>query len=170
MERTDIVCRPMTFSDIDAVQGFLLDQLQDLFGQSGRAAITKDIWGLAEKYLQPESAGMWVAVQSDGSIVGTIAASRYNDRIVCLKGRYCAETTAEVGRCYIRADRRRQGLGERLLTQATAFCRKQGYRYLYLHTHRFLPGGFAFWQKQGFSITVEEGGPAEIVHMEKELA
>jgi GNAT superfamily N-acetyltransferase len=86
-----------------------------------------------------------------------------------LKGRYHLPTTAEVGRCYIDAGLRRQGIGSRLVTAMTEFCREHGYRTMYLHTHRFLPGGFNFWEKQGFVITIDQGGSLDIVHMEKLL-
>ncbi|QJW48891.1 GNAT family N-acetyltransferase [bacterium BFN5] len=74
-----------------------------------------------------------------------------------------------MGRCYIDQSLRRQGLGSKLLQAAEGYCREQQFRCMYLHTHCFLPGGFQFWQKHGFQITLDEGGSDQIVHMEKFL-
>lgn len=167
MDSRNIVIRKIDNSDIASVQNFLLGQLQDLFSQDGQSAVTDDVWGLAKLYIEPVRNQMWAAFTPDGTVTGTIAICEYNDRITVLKGRYPKATTAEIGRCYIDKTLRRQGIGSRLLKEAEAFCREQGYRMIYLHTHHFLPGGFHFWQSQGFTITLDEGGSYELVHMEK---
>ncbi|TCL35458.1 ribosomal protein S18 acetylase RimI-like enzyme [Anaerospora hongkongensis] len=167
METRNVVIRRVEHNDIASVQNFLLGQLQDLFCKEGQSAVTADVLGLAKLYIEPVRNQMWAAFSPDGTVVGTIAICEYNDRITVLKGRYPAGTTAEVGRCYIDKTLRRQGIGSRLLTIAETFCREQGYRMIYLHTHHFLPGGFHFWQSQGFAITLDEGGSYELVHMEK---
>lgn len=165
----EIIIRPINQADIQAVQTFLFRQLKELFAQEGQTAITGDVWGLKQKYLEPENCNLWGAFTREGEIAGTGAICTYNDRIEVLKGRYHLPATAEVGRCYIDKALRRQGLGSELVRIMTGFCREQGYEMMYLHTHRFLPGGFNFWQKQGFKITIDQGGPGEIVHMEKDL-
>ncbi|WP_312561511.1 GNAT family N-acetyltransferase [Anaerospora sp.] len=167
METSNILIRKVDNNDIASVQNFLLGQLQDLFCKDGQSAVTDDVLGLAKLYIEPVRNQMWAAFSPDGTVVGTIAISEYNDRITVFKGRYPAGTTAEVGRCYIDKTLRRQGIGSSLLTIAEAFCREQGYRMIYLHTHHFLPGGFHFWQSRGFVITLDEGGSYELVHMEK---
>ena len=156
--------------DIARVQDFLFGQLKELFAHEGQSAITDDVWGLASLYIEPVRNQMWAAFSPEGGVIGTIAICEYNDRIEVLKGRYPRRTTAEIGRCYVDRTLRRQGIGARLLDTATAFCREQGYAIIYLHTHHFLPGGFNFWQKQGFRIVLDEGGSYEIVHMEKALS
>ncbi|WP_378952689.1 GNAT family N-acetyltransferase [Pelosinus sp. sgz500959] len=169
MQKQDLVIRAIREADIDAVQNFLLGQLQELFAQEGQLAITNDIWGIRKTYLEPINCNMWGVFTRLGEVVGTAAICTYNDRIELLKGRYDLPITAEVGRFYIDKSLRRQGLGSNLVKTLTDFCIKQGYLIMYLHTHRFLPGGFNFWEKQGFVITIDEGGSAEIVHMEKIL-
>ncbi|MDU4961834.1 MAG: GNAT family N-acetyltransferase [Sporomusaceae bacterium] len=169
MTAQEVVIRPITAADIAGVQAFLLQQLKTLFNHDGQAALTDDVWGLAKTYLEPADCNMWAAFSSAGEVLATAAICRYNDRIMVLKGRYSLPETAEVGRCYVDERLRRQGIGSRLLEHMVDFCRQQDYRIMYLHTHHFLPGGFNFWKKQGFAITIDEGGPAEIVHMEKSL-
>lgn len=165
----ELVIRTIKAEDVDAVQNFLLRQLKELFAHEGQSAITDDVWGLKKTYLEPPNCNMWGVFTPAGEVIGTAAVCAYNDRIALLKGYYAAGTTAEVGRCYIDKRLRRQGIGSELVKKITDFCIEQGYLVIYLHTHRFLPGGFNFWEKQGFKITVDEGGIAEIVHMEKLL-
>lgn len=169
MNQPLIQIRPIQAEDISAVQNFLMQQLKTLFAQEGQAAIADDVWGLRQTYLEPEHCNLWAVFTPDGEVVGTAAICMYNDRIDVLKGRYELSTTAEVGRCYINARLRRKGIGSQLVKVMTEFCQEQGYQTMYLHTHRFLPGGFNFWEKQGFIITIDQGGSAEIVHMEKKL-
>ncbi|EIW16668.1 GNAT family N-acetyltransferase [Pelosinus fermentans] len=170
MEARNIVIRKIDNNDVASVQNFLLGQLQDLFSHDGQSAITDDVWGLAKLYIEPARNQMWAAFSPEGAVIGTIAICEYNDRIAVLKGRYPGKTTAEIGRCYIEKTLRRQGIGSRLLKEVEAFGCEKEYETIYLHTHRFLPGGFHFWEKQGFRIVVEEQGDAQIVHMEKSVA
>jgi len=165
----DILIRKIGKEDVYVVQNFLQGQLQDLFSQEGQLAIMDDIWGLEKLYIEPDRNQMWAAFASDGRVIGTIATCEYNDRIQVLKKRYSHHITAEIGRCYIEKTLRRQGIGSRLLKEVEAFCCEKEYETIYLHTHRFLPGGFHFWEKQGFRIVVEEQGDAQIVHMEKSV-
>lgn len=77
--------------------------------------------------------------------------------------------SSELGRCYIREDLRRMGVGSLLLDHMVDCCRAQGYERIYLHTHRHLPGGLDFWQKKNFAITVEELEGQKSVHMERKV-
>lgn len=169
MDIEKIVISKINHSDIESVQHFLRDHLKEFFAYDGQTAITNDVWNLAKRYIEPERNQMWAAFSPEGTPIGTIAICEYNDRITVLKGRYHSVVTAEIGRCYIDKTLRRRGIGSKMLELAEAFCREQGYKMIYLHTHHFLPGGFHFWQKQGFQITLDEGGAEEIVHMEKEI-
>ncbi len=162
--------RKIEANDIVSVQSFLFGQLAELFAREGQGAVTGDVLGLSRSYIEPMRNQMWAAFSPEGAVIGTIAICEYNDRIEVLKGRYPRQTTAEIGRCYIDKSLRRQGIGARLLETAETFCREQGYKTIYLHTHHFLPGGFNFWKKQGFRIVLDEGGSYELVHMEKDVS
>jgi len=169
LKEQEIIVRTVTTENIDVAKQFLLRQCKELYGGEISASQYKDIENLENNYIKPVRNTILGAFTPDDKLVGTIAASTYNDRIASLKGRYQLDTTAEIGRCYIDAELRRQGIGSLLFDKIIDFCREQGYRILYLHTHRFLPGGFAFWQKQGFTITIDEGDSYETVHMENLL-
>lgn len=163
--------RPIQKEDIQAVQTFLMHQLKTLFFQDNQGAITDDVWGLEKMYLQPERNNLWVVFDQDGKVVGTGAICTYNDRIECMKGRYHLPETAEIGRCYVDETIRRQGIGSEIMVAMVKFCQEKEYKKMYLHTHHFLPGGFNFWQKQGFEILIDDGhdGGYETIHMEKIL-
>lgn len=169
LKKHEITVRNITTLELHVVQEFLLQQCKDLYGGEISANQYKDIDNLEKQYIEPVRNVVLGAFTPAGKLAGTMAISTYNDRIKSLKGRYQLENTAEIGRCYIDAQLRRQGIGSVLFNEAIAFCQAQGYRTLYLHTHRFLPGGFSFWEKQGFLITLDEGDPYETVHMEKLL-
>lgn len=163
--------RPIQKEDIQAVQTFLMHQLKTLFFQDNQGAITDDVWGLEKMYLQPERNNLWVVFDQDGKVVGTGAICTYNDRIECMKGRYHLPEIAEIGRCYVDETIRRQGIGSEIMVAMVKFCQEKEYKKMYLHTHHFLPGGFNFWQKQGFEILIDDGhdGGYETIHMEKIL-
>lgn len=55
------------------------------------------------------------------------------------------------------------------MTLAEAYCQRQQYKTLYLHTHHFLPGGYQFWCNNHFNVFLDEGGEQQIVHMEKHI-
>ncbi len=64
---------------------------------------------------------------------------------------------------------RRIGIGSLLVKEAERFCKRPGYRLIYLHTHKYLPCTLNFWQSQGFMVRVDESGPLQTVHLEKVL-
>ena len=163
--------RSIQKEDIQAVQAFLMYQLKALFFQENQGAIIEDVWGLEKRYLQSERNNLWAVFDQDEKVVGTGAICTYNDRIECIKGRYYLPETAEVGRCYVDETIRRQGIGSMIMAAMVQFCQEKGYKKMYLHTHHFLPGGFNFWQKQGFEILIDDGydGGYETIHMEKIL-
>lgn len=168
MKEQKVTVQKITAREVVEVQKFLLEQCRELYGGKISANQYNDIENLENNYIKPTRNTILGAFTS-GKLIGTIAVSTYNDRIKILKGRYRLDITAEIGRCYIDAQMRRQGIGSMLFNKAVDFCREQGYNILYLHTHRFLPGGFAFWQKHGFVITIDEQDCYKTVHMEKIL-
>ncbi len=128
MNQTDMIIRPVAVEEIPIVQKILLKQLQDLFDHQEQTALTGDILGLEKKYLEPANCNLWGTFTPDGNVVGTAVVCTYNDRFPLLQGRYYLLATAEVGRCYIDAGLRRQGLGAKLVATITDFCRVHGYR------------------------------------------
>lgn len=74
---------------------------------------------------------------------------------------------AEISRCYVDAKYHRLGIGTFLFERACAYANICAYEKLYLHTHYFLPGGYYFWKKMGFEITLDEKDSWQTVHMER---
>ena len=117
--------------------------------------------------VQNPKSGFFAALNEKDEIVGSISIFAYDNRIVSLQKHYQTEDVAEIGRCYIKQEYRREGIGSELFALAKSFASLKGYKTLYLHTHRFLPGGFSFWQKMGFEVFNDEGGNWQTVHMER---
>lgn len=111
----------------------------------------------------------FIAINEFNEIVGSISISDYDNRIEALKPIYQNKNIAEIGRCYIKEEYRRKGVGSRLLNLASEFANEKNYQTMYLHTHYFLPGGFNFWQKMGFNITLDEKNSMQTVHMQKQI-
>ena len=165
----NITIRTVTVKELIATKNFLLEQCNILYDGQTTPNQYQDLENSQEKYLAPIRHTLIAAFLSTGEIVGTIAVSAYNDRIACIKGRYAPSSAAEIGRCYISPTLRRAGIGSLLFEAALQFSRSANYQFLYLHTHRFLPGGFDFWLKKGFKITVDEADLRQTVHMEFDL-
>lgn len=156
-----------TFAKVNA---FIWEQCQFHYGDK----IMPERYEVLRKRIElemsrPECCAIFSAFNEKEEVIGVIALSDYDDRIDAIKGRYPKGTTAEMSRCYVHASYRRAGIGARLFELATTFAKTKGYEMLYLHTHYFLPGGFLFWSAMGFTITLDEGGVWQTVHMERVL-
>ncbi len=161
------VIKRITQNEVKQAEAFLTRMMKVLFDSEVNETYHKDILNLETFYVENEDQSLIGAFDRFGNIVGTIAAKSFVDRFPVLGERYRNVKTVEVGRCYIEADLRKQGIGSLLFDKLIEFCHECEYEKIYLHTHRHLPGGFDFWIKKGFGITVEEQD-RDIVHMEFE--
>lgn len=161
--------RIINVEEVPAAQEFLFKIVKDLYNFDKHPLYHRDIINMEEIYINKKRNTIMGAFDQDGCLVGTIAVKQFDNRFKVLEGMYRGELTAEVGRCYIKEDCRKKGLGSLLLDNTIQFCRKNGYEKLYLHTHKHLPGGFDFWKKKGFVVTVEEDNNEKNVHMEREI-
>lgn len=166
---TKIDIRMVTTEEIPMAQEFLFGMVKKLFNSDKNPLYHNDIINMKEIYINADRNTIVGAFDQEGGLVGTIAVKQFVNRFEALQGMYKEEITAELGRCYINEDLRRMGIGSLLLDKILQFCKEGGYEKIYLHTHRHLPGGFDFWQKKGFIITVEEDNEEETVHMEKTI-
>lgn len=161
--------RNISMEEISIVQDFLFKMVKNLFNCDKNPLYHNDIINMKEIYIDDKRNTIIGAFDEENNLVGTIAVKRFVDRFVSIRRMYSEYKTAELGRCYIDKDLRRKGIGSCLLDRIVQFCKESGYEKIYLHTHKHLPGGFDFWNKKGFLITVEEDDEEKTVHMEKNI-
>lgn len=162
-----IYIRRIDMDEISIVQDFIFKMLKKLYNSDKNPLYHNDIINMQEVYIENNKNTIIGAFNQDNELVGTIAIKQFVNRFKCLEGVYNEELTAEVGRCYIDENLRRTGIGSRLLDEVIKLCQERGYEKIYLHTHKHLPGGFDFWKKKGFVVTVEEQDKEKTVHMER---
>lgn len=127
----------------------------------------KDMVHFDEVYFRSKDASFVAAFDAEGRIAATAAFLRYDDRIKEIKGLYHHQMTAELVKCYVRPELKKQGIGTAMVREILSLAQAKGYETMYLHTHRFLPGAVRFWEKQGFCIRLESMDSYETVHMDK---
>ncbi|WP_187296259.1 GNAT family N-acetyltransferase [Tepidibacter mesophilus] len=143
--------------------------IKKLYGYDENPLYHNDIINMERVYINEARNTLVGAFDKDNNLIGTIAVRQYEERIEAIKGIYDAYKTAELGRCYIKENLRRKGIGSLLFNEIVKFCKNSEYEIIYLHTHKHLPGGFDFWKKTGFLIKIEESNEEETVHMEKNI-
>jgi ribosomal-protein-alanine N-acetyltransferase len=92
------------------------------------------------EFLTLPGSNAWVAAEEQGALVGLVIVRRVRrDRgyIITLD---------------VREDRRRQGIGRRLLAIAEEWFREQGVKRVRLETAVNNPAAVGFWQKSGFEV------------------
>lgn len=164
-----IKIRNICTEEIPIAKEFLFKMVKKLYNSDENPLYHNDIINMKELYLNERRNAIIGAFDKENNLVGTIAVKQFINRFESLKGMYMEYKTAELGRCYINEDLRRKGIGSLLFDNMIQFCKENGYEKIYLHTHKHLPGGFDFWKKKGFLITVEENNEEETVHMEKTI-
>ncbi|UFJ41831.1 GNAT family N-acetyltransferase [Brevibacillus humidisoli] len=166
--RTVYGIEPVGNESVTELLGFVMTVRKEVFPMLNHEQLPEDLLHIQRHYLEPKDAAFFLA-RMEGQIVGSIAVHRYDDRIAEVGGRYDLRATAEIVKCYVDANIRRQGIGTALVQQALRFCRDAGYKTVYLHTHRFLPGAVSFWQQHGFLLRVEQGDSMQTVHMDRRV-
>ena len=87
----------------------------------------------------------------DGKIIGTMALKKINNNTVRLK------------RMYVRAEYRRRGIAQKLLTQIIDFAKQNGYKKILLHTYPTMKNAQRFHKRNGFAETT--GRDPEQIHV-----
>lgn len=167
--KDQVYIRPLDSDDVDKAQTFLFGMVKQMFDMDRHPVFHKDIIELHSTYIEDEDHIILGAFTKEHVLIGTIAMKHFVDRFKSLKGFYDESKTAEIGRCYLNPNWRRKGVGSELFYNMVNFCRASDYKQIYLHTHRSLPGGFDFWLKMGFEVTIEEEDASKTIHMEKRL-
>ena len=109
---------------------------------------------------KPDREGCWVA-EKDGQMLGSVMIVEQT------------ADTAKLRMLWVSRQARGLGVGGRLVEQAIAFSRSQGYRRIVLWTHGVLHAAIAIYEKQGFVLTGEERNHAfghDLVSQTWELA
>lgn len=136
-----------------------------LFPMLDHDRLPPDLKYFKEVYLDHPLGAFFIAVVPNGSIIGTIGMKAYDRRFVNLA--LAHEKVSEVVKLYVDADYRCMGVGSRLFDKLKESASTEGIGSLYLHTHPFLAGAKAFWEKQGFAVLREDkNSPFQTIHME----
>ncbi|KAJ6282892.1 acyl-CoA N-acyltransferase [Bipolaris maydis] len=106
--------------------------------------------------------------EGEKEVIATIGFVPYHHRFTHFPPYADARRTVEVVRLFVLPPFRRCGLASALVGALKRRAVQDGVARLYLHTHPFLPGAIAFWEKHGFGITCveEEDGVWRTTHMD----
>lgn len=168
--KAKIAIREVKKDDIPQVIDFVQRVFEEVFPFPLRESSKNQLLKMEEIYVNQANAYFAAAFAENEQILGTIAVHPYDDRILVMKNRFELETTYEITKCYIERHHRRFGIGTMLWEHAYQFCQRNGNgQTLYLHTHKFLPGGYPFWLSKGFSVLIDEKDALETIHMEKKV-
>ncbi|MDH7578899.1 MAG: GNAT family N-acetyltransferase [Bacillota bacterium] len=166
---TGIVVRSAAGDNAPEVAEFAIRSIKEVYGREISPEWDRDLLDFQKVYLETPGNTFLTAYAGDDKIVGALAVRRYDGRIGILDDLYDLKATAELARCFVDKKYRRNGIGSLLVKEAKRFCKSSGYRLIYLHTHKYLPGALNFWQSQGFMVRLDEGGSRQTVHLEKAL-
>lgn len=166
---TGIFIKRLGDSDIQPATEFAFKMIKEVYGRGINPGCDHDLLNFEEVYIKTYGNAFLAAFDENDKVVGSLAVRRYDGRVQVLEGFYDLIATAELAKCFVDKRYRRTGIGSLLLEDAEQFCKRSGYKLIYLHTHMYLPGALEFWQSQGFKVSLDEGGPRQTVHMEKIL-
>ena len=154
--------------EIEPIKEFLYGQIKKEYGIGPTPEFHYDIEGLEEYYILPERNSFFLALDND-KIVATAAIRAYDKDYEFFKGEYNADNTASIWRLMVDKEYRRHGLARSLVNCMEEFARKENYKQIYLHTHRYLEAALPFWKSLGYAVTLEEDDYDETSHMLKVL-
>ncbi|WP_322364797.1 GNAT family N-acetyltransferase [Pseudomonas sp. Teo4] len=151
----DAIAEVVTF--VDAAR-------RELFPMLANAPLPNDLARFAETYL--EGAGHFLVARDGGRLVAAIGYLPYDHRFPQLD--YQGVRVVEVVRLFVLPEYRRHGLARTLFSALREQAMNAGVECLYLHTHPFLPGAIAFWERQGFTVVDVEDDPVwHTTHMQQ---
>ncbi|WP_407424104.1 GNAT family N-acetyltransferase [Methanobrevibacter sp.] len=166
----NIIIREIKDDDFEilAVKDFLYDQIKKEYGIGPMPEFHYDIDGLKEYYVLPKRNTLFITLDDD-NIVATAAVRGYDKDYEFFKDIYSKDDTASIWRLMVDEEYRRNGLARILIESIENFARNEGYKRIYLNTHRYLEAAIPFWKSIGYEITVEEDDYDETTHMIKNL-
>lgn len=155
-------------SQIKSVQEFLYAQIKIEYGIGPMPEFHYDIDGLKDYYVLPKRNAFFAAYDGD-KIVATAGVRGYDKDYEFFKDQYNEENTASIWRLMVDEQYRRNGLARILVKRIEKFAKEEGYKQIYLNTHRYLEAALPFWNSLGYTVTIEEDDYDETNHMIKVL-
>ena len=152
----DIQINPAAPDDIPDVVAFVMAARGEMFPMLDPTFMPDDLRHFQRSYLD-EDGGLFLIARHAGQVVGAIGFLPYDGRFPQLH--YERRKVVEVVRLFIDPDFRRLGLAARLVERLKDLALMRRVDVLYLHTHPFLNGAIAFWQRQGFALIDVEDDP-----------
>ncbi len=149
---------------LSLVRDFMLFIVEDDFNYKFNPEWHWDIASLKETYLNSKS--LLLAAEEKGEIIATIAGRPYDRDYRKLKGKY-DNNTLGVWRHYVKKELRGNGIGTKLLDEFEKQAKNKGYKKLYLHTQKTIPGSLEYWLAKGYLITNDTNDRFKTVHLEK---
>ena len=166
MHPDPVEVRTVERSDIPQAIDFVMQARAELFPTLAGAGVPGDLAQFEQVYLN--GAGRFVLACEGGKIVAVVGYLPYDHRFSQLD--YRRHKTVEVVRLFVLPAYRRHGLAAALFGALCERAQQAGIDCLYLHTHPFLPGAIAFWERQGFAVVDVEQDPVwQTTHMHLRL-
>jgi DNA-binding MarR family transcriptional regulator/N-acetylglutamate synthase-like GNAT family acetyltransferase len=140
--KTEIVIRPFRSGDLGYIahlHGRLYDHTYK-FGSKFEYYVMK---GLTEFMQDTVGGELWVA-EIDNKIVGSIAITKFNDKVAQLRWFILDEDYQGIG------------IGKKLMETALNFCKEKQYEHVYLWTVSTLNAARHLYQKFNFEVTEEK--------------
>lgn len=154
--------------EISLAKTFLYNQIEEVYGIGPTPEFHYDIEGLKDYYILPKRSNFYVALDDD-NIVATAAIRAYDKDYEFLRDTCSNEDTASIWRLMVDKGYRRNGIARTLVELMEKFARKECYKNIYLHSHRYLEEAIPFWKSLGYNVILEEDDYDETSHMIKNL-
>jgi len=152
------------------LKDFLFEMIHTEFGYEYIPEYHYDIVNLEEYYIKPKRNNFFIALhQETQKLIGTIGIRSYDKDFSSFRGLYDPKNVASIWRVFVIKPWRRNGVASALVKLAEEYCRKKGYKTIYLHTHKSIPGSLDFWLSNNYHIIEDTKNQLQTVHMEKSL-
>ena len=156
-------------NQIKDVKTFLFKQIKNEFGYDYVPQWHQDIVNLEKYYINPKKNNFFIAYNQNNKIIATIGIRAYDKDFEEFKDIYSKKSTASIWRLFVDTRYRRCGLASKMFSVAENFANEVGFKGIYLHTHKTLPGALEFWMKMGFIIVLDGDDNLQTVHMDKKI-
>jgi ribosomal protein S18 acetylase RimI-like enzyme len=112
-DAAQVTIRPVAEADFPVIRKLFYDGLSE--GNVPVNDTGADIENVAEAYLSDNGSSCFWVAELNGDVVGMVGVQ------------HTVDNTAEIRRLRVRADKRRRGIGAKLMEQAISFCRHHAY-------------------------------------------